>query len=95
MFSAPAPPSICWNSVTTSTQEKKCGRYTTAWITDLILLLRMEFSRIASAIGTGKYSTSCTALITSVFWNACQNNGSPSSASKLARPTHWLPVNPV
>ena len=49
MFSAPAPPSICWNSVTTSTQEKKCGRYTTDWITDRILLLRMELSRIANA----------------------------------------------
>lgn len=23
---SPAPPNICWKTVTTSTQEKKCGR---------------------------------------------------------------------
>ena len=49
-------------------------------------LLRTELSSRASAIGIGKYSTSWTALITSVFSNACQKIGSASSWLEVGQP---------
>jgi hypothetical protein len=93
-LSSPAPPSICWNSTITSTHEKKCGRYTIAWMNERILLLSTEFSSNASAIGTGKYSTSCTKLSTSVFSNACQKFGSANSSWKFCSPIQVLCQNP-
>jgi hypothetical protein len=49
---------------------------------------------MASAIGTGKNSTSWTENSTIVFTNACQNAGSANNCWKLARPTHGLWKNP-
>lgn len=50
----PAPPSIIWNSETTSTQLKKCGRYTTPCTRARTRGDMMLLSRIARAIGIGK-----------------------------------------
>ena len=49
---------------------------------------------MASAIGTGKNSASCTENSISVFQNACQNPGSVNSCWKFARPTHGLCSSP-
>lgn len=57
----PAPPSICWNSAMTSTQERKCGRYTIDWNALRSRWLIIESTMSASRIGSGKNSTS---------WNA-------------------------
>jgi hypothetical protein len=88
--SSPAPPSICTKNVTTSTQLKKCGRYTTVCTK---LRRRRDstlFSVRASAIGSGKKKTSWNAVMDSVFHTASQKAGSANSTSKLPKPTHGL-----
>ncbi len=50
----PAPPKICMKTVTTSTQEKKCGRYMTAWATARTRGRTTLLMSSASRIGTGK-----------------------------------------
>ncbi len=50
----PAPPKICMKTVTTSTQEKKCGRYMIAWATARTRGRTTLLMSSASRIGTGK-----------------------------------------
>lgn len=50
----PAPPKICMKTVTTRTQEKKCGRYMTAWATARIRGLTTLLISSASRMGIGK-----------------------------------------
>ena len=92
--SSPVPPSICWKMVTTSTQEKKCGSVTTAWMNARSRRPSRLSSRMASAIGAGKNSTNWTENSTRVLLNACQNAGSVNNCWKLAKPTQGLWVNP-
>lgn len=86
----PAPPRICWKTVMTSTQEKKCGRYRTAWTSALSRGLSTLLTSRASAIGTGKKRTSWRRKRTRVFSTACQNPGSAKTRSNWARPTQGL-----
>ena len=88
--SSPPPPIICWNSDTTSTHEKKCGRYTMPWMTLRSLADNTLFSSNASAIGIGKKNTNWTAVIVSVLTAACQNAGSENIRLKLAKPMNSL-----
>lgn len=50
----PAPPKICWKTVTTRTHEKKCGRYMIAWATARTRGLTTLLMSSASRIGIGK-----------------------------------------
>lgn len=86
----PAPPKICWKTVTTSTHEKKWGRYMIAWATartrGLITLLMTSASRI----GMGKKSTSWRKNSTKVFCTACQKPESWKIRSNCSKPTQGL-----
>lgn len=86
----PAPPKICWKTVTTKTQEKKCGRYMIACATartrGRITLLMTS----ASTIGTGKNSTSCSTNSMMVFFVALQNSGSSITRENCSTPIHGL-----
>ena len=94
VLSAPAPPSISWKTVTTRTQEKKCGRYTTDCTNERSFVLTTSLNTSASTIGTGKYRISWTALMTRVLLSACQKIGSSRSRSKFPVPTRGLYQNP-
>jgi hypothetical protein len=59
-----------------------------------VVLVRL-CSSTASAIGTGKYSTSCSTAISSVLITACQNDGSANIRVKLSNPTQGLAQMPM
>lgn len=86
----PAPPKICWKTVTTRTHEKKCGRYMIACATARTrgrITLLMSSAR---AMGIGKNSTNWSANSTSVFCVASQNSGSSTIRENCSTPTHGL-----
>lgn len=74
----------------TRTQEKKCGRYRIAWTTARTRGRSTLLTSRASAMGTGKKSTSWSRKRTKVFSTACQNDGSEKTRSNWARPTQGL-----
>lgn len=74
----------------TSTQEKKCGRYSTACATARTRGLTTLLMSSASRIGMGKYSTSWRKNSTRVFCTAFQNAESAKIARKFSRPTQGL-----
>lgn len=86
----PAPPKICWKTVTTRTHEKKCGRYMIACATARTRGRITLLISSARAMGIGKNSTSWSRNSTMVFFTAVQNSGSSSMRENCSMPTQGL-----